>query len=185
MVWVLESHLLHPAETLAGLVIFLDFVLLFLVTAQRIRRVENVERLLRWCGLSAVVMASFGIVQYLTANGKFFWFYEHPFSDTCHGATGSFTNRNHFAECLALGVGPLIWWLQDAMRQGADASASPTCPWVSWDWRWGACCSPVCSRFHAGERSPCFWRRSSVRWSVTARLRWGADSSPLWPVPAY
>ncbi|MFZ1932557.1 MAG: O-antigen ligase family protein [Thermoguttaceae bacterium] len=106
-----------PAETLAGLVIFLDFVLLFLVTAQRIRRVENVERLLRWCGLSAVVMASFGIVQYLTANGKFFWFYEHPFSDTCHGATGSFTNRNHFAECLALGVGPLIWWLQDAMRQ--------------------------------------------------------------------
>jgi len=117
-----------PSETLAGLVLFLDFVLLFVVAAQRIRHIEDVERLLRWCALSAVVMASFGIVQHLAGNGKFFWFYEHPFSDTCHGATGSFTNRNHFAQFLALGVGPLIWWLQNAMRRtrgrprGADIS---------------------------------------------------------------
>jgi O-antigen ligase len=111
-----------PAETLAGLVIFLDFILLFLVAAQRIRHIEDVERLLRWCALSTVVMASFGIVQHLAANGKFFWFYEHPFSDTCNGATGSFSNRNHFAQCLALGVGPLIWWLQDAMRRSRGRS---------------------------------------------------------------
>ena len=61
-----------PAETLAGLVIFLDYVLLFLVAAQRIRHIEDVERLLRWCALSAVAMASFGIVQLLFGNGKFY-----------------------------------------------------------------------------------------------------------------
>jgi O-antigen ligase len=106
-----------PSETLGGLVIFLDFILLFLVAVQRIRQVEDVERLLRWCALSAVAMASFGIVQNLAGNGKFFWFYEHPFSDTCNGVNGSFANRNHFAQFMALGVGPLIWWLQDAMRR--------------------------------------------------------------------
>lgn len=108
---------LTPTETLAGLVIFLDFAMLFFVTAQRIRHVEDVERLLRWCALSAVTMASFGIVQLLAGNGKFFWFYEHPFSNTIGSAKGSFTNRNHFAQFLALGIGPLIWWLQDAMRR--------------------------------------------------------------------
>jgi O-antigen ligase len=106
-----------PAETLAGLVIFLDFAMLFFVAVQRIRHVEDVERLLRWCALSAVAMATFGIVQLLAGNGKFFWFYEHPFSNPDNAATGSFTNRNHFAQFLALGVGPLIWWLQDALRR--------------------------------------------------------------------
>ena len=108
---------LTPSETLAGLVLFLDFALLFLVSVQRITHIEDVERLLRWCALSAVCMAIFGIVQLLTNNGKFFWFYEHPFSKTSDAAKGSFTNRNHFAHFLALGIGPLVWWLQDASRR--------------------------------------------------------------------
>ena len=108
---------LAPAETLASLVIFLDYGLLFLVALQRVRRVEDVERLLRWCALSAVIMATFGIVQLLAGNGKFFWFYEHPLVDTSDVAKGSFSNRNHFAQFLALGIGPLVWWLQDALRR--------------------------------------------------------------------
>ena len=40
---------LTPAETLAGLVLLLDFALLFLVVAERVKRIEDVERLLRWC----------------------------------------------------------------------------------------------------------------------------------------
>ena len=62
-------------------------------------------------------MAVFGLVQYLTANGKFFWFYTHPFSNTFIGVKGSFANKNHFAHFLALGVGPLIWWLLHASRR--------------------------------------------------------------------
>jgi tetratricopeptide (TPR) repeat protein len=123
---------LTPAETMAGMVLFLDFILLFFVTVQRIRHIEDVERLLRWCAMSAVLMGSFGIVQLLAGNGKFFWFYEHPFSDASGVAKGSFTNRNHFAQFLALGIGPLIWWLQNSLsrsrgsgrerRQGEDFS---------------------------------------------------------------
>ena len=102
---------LTPADTRAAMVLFLSYGLLFVVTVQRIGGVEDVERLLRWCGLSAVVMAGFALAQYFAGNGKFFWFYESPFTDTLRVAKGSFTNRNHFAHFLALGIGPLIWWL--------------------------------------------------------------------------
>lgn len=109
---------LTPADTRAALVLFLSYGLLFVVTAQRIGGVEDVERLLRWCGLSAVVMAGFALAQCFAGNGRFFWFYQSPFTDTLRVAKGSFTNRNHFAHFLALGIGPLIWWLYDTHRRG-------------------------------------------------------------------
>ena len=111
-----------PAETRAGLVLFLDFVFLFFVVVQRTDGLDDVERLLRWCALAAVGMGLFGIVQLLTSNGKFFWFYQHPFAPTSDVAKGSFTNRNHFAQFLALGIGPLLWWLQDAWHRGPGAA---------------------------------------------------------------
>ena len=106
-----------PAETQAGLVLFLDFALLFFVAAQRLQHIEDVERVLRWCAVSAACMAVFGIVQFLTSNGNYFWFYEHPGTTTSDATHGSFSNRNHFAHFLALGTGPLIWWLQDVSRR--------------------------------------------------------------------
>jgi len=102
---------LTPGATRAALAILLAYALLFLVTVQRVGAMEDVERLLRWIALAAVAMAAFGLVQFLTSNGKFFWFYEHPFSRTSDVAKGAFTNRNHFAHFLALGLGPLLWWL--------------------------------------------------------------------------
>ncbi|NQU22290.1 MAG: O-antigen ligase family protein [Candidatus Nealsonbacteria bacterium] len=104
---------LTPGETEAAAAVFLAYCLLFLVTVQRIRGIEDVERLLRWIAVAVMIMAGFGLIQLLSSNGKFFWFYEHPFTDTFEVAKGSFTNRNHFAHFLALGIGPLIWWLQD------------------------------------------------------------------------
>ena len=106
--------------------LLISYGLLFFVTVQRIKTIEDVERLLRWCAISAMCMAVFGLVQYLGGNGKFFWFYSPPFANTLEGAKGSFTNRNHFAHFLALGVGPLIWWLLYAargMRSGLHVSA--------------------------------------------------------------
>ena len=114
---------LTPAATQAALVIFIAYSLLFLVTVQRIKAVEDVERLLRWCALSVVLMASFGLAQFLFGNGRFFWVYEHPFSDTEGAAKGAFTNRNHFAHFLALGIGPLIWWVQRSLGQRRKNSA--------------------------------------------------------------
>ena len=104
-----------PAATRDALVVFLAYAALFVVTLQRVQELRDVERLLRWVAISALVMGGFGLVQLLTSNGKFFWFYEHPFADTLEEAKGSFTNRNHFAHFLALGIGPLIWWLQETL----------------------------------------------------------------------
>ncbi|NQU24576.1 MAG: O-antigen ligase family protein [Candidatus Nealsonbacteria bacterium] len=101
---------LAPVDTRKGVVLLLCFAMLFVVTAQRVRRVEDVERLLRWIALSTLLMAVFGLVQYLSSNGKYFWFYEHPFRHTNSMVVGSFANRNHFAQFIALGIGPLIWW---------------------------------------------------------------------------
>jgi len=119
---------LTPAATRAALVLLLAYGLLFVVTVQRIHAVEDVERLLRCCALSAVLMAAFGLVQLLTSNGKFFWFYAHLFSTTRGVAKGSFTNKNHFAQFLALGIGPLIWWLQETLRRarGGQTAAAET-----------------------------------------------------------
>jgi O-antigen ligase/tetratricopeptide (TPR) repeat protein len=103
---------LTPQLTFGGLLLFGAYSLVFCVTVQRIEGLADVERLLRWMAWSAAAMAIFGIVQYLASNGKFFWFYQHPYSNTFERATGAFSNRNHFAHFLALGTGPLLWWLQ-------------------------------------------------------------------------
>jgi hypothetical protein len=66
-------------------------------------------------------MAAFGLLQYLVGNGKFFWFYEHPFRDTSDVVKGAFINRNHFAHFLALGIPPLIWWLANITKRNAPA----------------------------------------------------------------
>jgi tetratricopeptide (TPR) repeat protein len=108
---------LMPAETRGCLVLLLAYGALFFVATQRLRRLEDVERLLRYCALSAVSMAGFALAQFFAGNGKFFWFYRHPFVDLSQAAQGTFPNRNHFANFLALGIGPLIWWLQDTCRR--------------------------------------------------------------------
>lgn len=110
-----------PGETLSSLVIFLDYALLFLVAVQRIAKIEDVERLLRWCALTTVIMAVLGLLQLFFGNGKFLWFYEHPLSLASGVAKGTFSNRNHFAQFMALGIGPLIWWIQDSMRRSHAA----------------------------------------------------------------
>ncbi len=108
---------LTPAEGRNSFVLLLAYALVFWVTVQRIRSMEDVERLLRWTAYSAVGMALFGLLQYFTGNGKFFWVYQHPFAITEDAAKGAFANRNHFAHFLALGLGPVIWWVQEGMRR--------------------------------------------------------------------
>ena len=71
-----------PAWTQAGLILLLAYGLLFLVAVQRLKRMSDVEWLLRWVAIAVAVQAVFGIVQYLTSNGKFVWVYQHPFRET-------------------------------------------------------------------------------------------------------
>jgi O-antigen ligase/tetratricopeptide (TPR) repeat protein len=113
---------LTPHATTKALALLLGYSLLFVVVVQRINDAVDVRRLLRWIGVSAVIMATFGLLQYFTSNGLFFWFIEHPFRHADAYVNGSFINRNHFASFLVLGVGPLVAWLVGAMRQDAHAT---------------------------------------------------------------
>ncbi|NUQ62878.1 MAG: O-antigen ligase family protein [Pirellulales bacterium] len=114
---------LAPAETRAGLMTLISYCLIFLVAVQRIACVEDVERLLRWCAVSVSLMAALAIVQLLAGNGKFFWFYRHPYVTTDGSAKGSFVSRNHFADFMALGVGPVVWWVQNALGKRRPRSS--------------------------------------------------------------
>ena len=102
---------LVPTATVSAAISVAAVALLFAVACQRIRTIEDVETTLKAIGIAAALMAAFGLVQYVTSNGRFFWFYDHPFTSTAYRVKGAFTNKNHFAQFLALGLAPLAWWL--------------------------------------------------------------------------
>ncbi len=120
---------LAPWETASGLATFVSYALLFLVLFQRVKTTGDVERTMVRVGLVAVGMAVFAQLQYLTSNGKFYWIYLHPYMTTDIRPTGCFTNRNHLAQFLALGIGPLIWCvlrrLEPNEAERADAANRP------------------------------------------------------------
>ena len=108
---------LTPYESQLGLAMYLVYLSLYWVTVQRLEEIGNVQQVLRWIAVGTAGMAMFGLLQYLTSNGKFFWLYSQPYRDTFSVVKGSFANENHFAHFLALGFGPLAWWLQDSIHR--------------------------------------------------------------------
>ena len=100
-----------PAETLDSLMVFLAYGMIFIVALQRIRTQADAYRLMTLLATATVAMAIFALLQYAASNGKFFWFYENPFTHTERIAKGAFTNRNHFCNFMAIGIGPLLFCL--------------------------------------------------------------------------
>ncbi|HUT09669.1 MAG TPA: O-antigen ligase family protein [Thermoguttaceae bacterium] len=135
-VWSTVS--MTPAATRDALVLLLAFALLFLATAQRVRRVEDAERLIRWIAVATVAMAAFALVQYVTNNGKLFWFFAHPSWHAAVNVQGSFSNRNHFAQFIALGIGPLVWWVHEGLRSRPRKNPTPRQSWAKSGSRYGA-----------------------------------------------
>jgi tetratricopeptide (TPR) repeat protein len=115
---------LEPDQTRDSLIIFLAYGLIFLVTVNRIATVVQIERLLIGVATAAVLMAGFGLIQYYFGDGRFFWFYSHPYSNTSQVVKGAFVNRNHFAQFLALGIGPLLWWLFQEFNRVSSKKAN-------------------------------------------------------------
>ncbi len=107
---------LNPTATRGSLIMYLALAMLFVVVLQRIERRCDIERIMRWMALAAVGMATLGLAQLLAGNGEFLWVYDHPDRSTLRVAKGTFFNQNHFAHFLALGIGPLIWWIHQANK---------------------------------------------------------------------
>ena len=132
-VWSTAS--LYPTETQHALLMLLSYGIIAVVVSQRLQTDADCHYLLKLIAISGILMAGFGIIQLVTSNDRFFWFYRHPFTGTREVLKGAFTNRNHFAQFLALSLGPLIWWMlvrrdrdasrHPAMRSGTTAEANP------------------------------------------------------------
>ena len=76
------------------------------------------------------IMAALGVVQYLTSNGNYLWFYEFAFNDTRSIVKGTFSNRNHYASFLAIGAGSLVWWTFKPETTKQDSGTSQASPRV-------------------------------------------------------
>ncbi|MEZ6123674.1 MAG: O-antigen ligase family protein [Planctomycetaceae bacterium] len=115
---------LTPAETRSGLVLLMAYGVFFLTLVQMIRKTEDVDRIIRLLAISCVLMAFIGLVQLFFGNGLYLGFIRHPYRSADWPAKGTFTNQNHFAHFLALGLGPLIWVWHQRSSSGQSASFS-------------------------------------------------------------
>ncbi|MEM6329474.1 MAG: O-antigen ligase family protein [Planctomycetota bacterium] len=113
-----------PHATAVGLAVLVCHALLFTVAGERLRSEADIRRLLAAIALAAAGMAAFGLLQWLTSNGKLMWFYTHPQRAIGSEVQGSFANRNHFAHFLVLGLGPILLCLHNA-RQGRAGEPAP------------------------------------------------------------
>ena len=131
------SHVsLIPQATREGLTMYLCYAMLFVLVVQRTRRLEDIERWMRWIALAAVFLAVIGLVQYFAGNGRYLWIYEHPFRDARGVVKGPFVNQNHFAHFLALGIGPLCWWTYHAWSErGTERHTGISHNLVQREWR--------------------------------------------------
>ncbi|MCA9047843.1 MAG: O-antigen ligase family protein, partial [Planctomycetaceae bacterium] len=114
---------LTPVETQHAWWVFLAYAVITTVLFQRINSRRDCHAMLRWVAVGGLVMTLFSVVQWVTSNGRFFWFYEHPYTDPTAHLKGAFTNRNHFAQFLTLSLGPLLWWLMTTVRRVAEPAA--------------------------------------------------------------
>ena len=101
---------LTPGETFVGIGIFVAQIILVSCVFQSIQSNKDIEHILLVIAVATGLMAALGVVQYLTSNGNYLWFYEFAFNDTRSIVKGTFSNRNHYASFLAIGVGSLVWW---------------------------------------------------------------------------
>lgn len=107
-------------ETRTAIPIACAYALLFVTAVQRIRRVDDATRILRWIACAGCVMAFFAMLQYMFSNGKYFWVFTHPQASTIDAAKGAFLNKNHFSQFTVLCLSPMIVWLIYELRPESD-----------------------------------------------------------------
>ncbi|MCA8995560.1 MAG: O-antigen ligase family protein [Planctomycetaceae bacterium] len=126
---------LTPHHTWSNFIVIVACSLVFLVLSQRIRTVTDISRAVAMIGLSGVLMAVFALAQFLFGNGKFFWVYDHPMTDTLYVAKGAFTNANHFANYLAMTLVAQLFLVVSQLHEQQHHSRHRSGPQPQWDSR--------------------------------------------------
>ena len=108
---------LAPSLTQSGLVLTVGYCVFALTLIQQLNSVKDVDRLIKLVAVSAVGMAVLGLAQLFYGNGQFLWMFDHPFRSAEWPAKGAFSNPNHFAQFLALGIGPLLLCWADSQKK--------------------------------------------------------------------
>ena len=116
-----QTTSLLPTETRHAFLMLLSYGVIAVVVAQRMATEADCHHMLKLVGISGILMAVFACIQLTTSNDQFFWFYRQPYTGTREILKGAFTNRNHFAQFLALSIGPLIWWMMASRTKKPDA----------------------------------------------------------------
>ena len=95
--------------------------MLFFVTARC--RIDSPQRIRSafWAvsGVGAAI-AAFGVAQYMLDNGRFFWFYDYPYTSTEGRARGPFSNPNHYAGVAVVASVWPLWMLIAPGRRKKD-----------------------------------------------------------------
>ncbi len=115
-----------PEATRSGLVLLIAYAIFFLTLVQRVRTNQDIDRLIKLVGISTTVMAIIGIAQVIIGDDRFLWLIKHPTRSASWPAKGTFTNQNHFAHFLALGIGPVLYWWQSTEQKDGIHD-----PWIS------------------------------------------------------
>lgn len=103
--------------TRGALSVYLAYVLFFYLLVHRLHSFHDVGKVLRSIACITMLLAAIGLLQRFAGNGRFLWLYQHPLRDTYGSVKGTFSNPNHFAHFMALGLGCIIWWWLDGMSQ--------------------------------------------------------------------
>ena len=107
---------LTPHATTFAIFVYTAHVVLFLVLVHKLATPVDVERLIKTIALSAVFVALVAMTQYLSGTPRYVWIFQHASRNANEIVCGPFANGNHFVHFLALGLGAVLWWLQDALK---------------------------------------------------------------------
>lgn len=100
---------LEPSGSLLGLSTFCGYSLIFWTAWQILQTPRDFQRVTCGVGFILAAYALQAVAQLFLPNGRYLWLWQHGQASPDVYLCGPFSNRNHFAQFLILGVGPLLW----------------------------------------------------------------------------
>jgi O-antigen ligase len=84
---------------------YLSYVVVFVLTTQVCRQGRRARGVVRALAATGIAVGIFGLSQFLTWNGRMYWFYDPPYEGN---PFGPFNNRNYFAGYMIVTMATLL-----------------------------------------------------------------------------